>query len=323
MKARDTNNLYSKGISILQNIQDRHNLKRIVKGDDNIESKTEYFEDIGDFTKNTGCNDDEIEDEINFDEIIPDGMLLLNNNALVAQGEDGERTHTTLINKHIYQPYHIRKISVNDDDAVCYEDDNSEEDVDTNKVSDLSRYFEDHVPPVDVSFIISHGSGIQPLTNQCTGDLEFGYFENIMNSNNLDEKQQVAYSIICSSFLLRCINQNGEHLTDKQKVINAVAKSVYESTSKKDFRKTQLIQELCSRGAKEQLLMFLSGKAGSGKSHVIKTALAFLKKFCNNCDIPFDSDVVKVTAVTGCAAANLKIPGATTVHRAAHLTKPP
>ena len=131
-------------------------------------------------------------------------MLLLNNNALVAQGEDGERTHTTLINKHIYQPYHIRKISVNDDDAVCYEDDNSEEDVDTNKVSDLSRYFEDHVPPVDVSFIISHGSGIQPLTNQCTGDLEFGYFENIMNSNNLDEKQQVAYSIICNSFLLQC-----------------------------------------------------------------------------------------------------------------------
>ena len=84
-----------------------------------------------------------------------------------------------------------------------------------------------------------------------------------------------------------------------------------------------MIQELYSRGAKEQLLMFLSGKAGSGKSHVIKTALAFLKKFCNNCDIPFDTDVVKVTAVTGCAAANLKIPGATTIHRAAHLTRAP
>ena len=55
---------------------------------------------------------------------------------------------------------------------------------------------------------------------------------------------------------------------------------------------------------------------------MIKTALAFLKKFCNNCDIPFDSDVVKVTAVTGCAAANLKIPGATTIDRAAHLTIP-
>ena len=28
---------------------------------------------------------------------------------------------------------------------------------------------------------------------------------------------------------------------------------------------------------------------------------------------------MKVTAVTGCAAANLKIPGATTLHRSAHL----
>ena len=65
--------------------------------------------------------------------------------------------------------------------------------------------------------------------------------------------------------------------------------------------------------------MFVSGKAGSGKNHVIKTALDFLEKLCNNCDIPFDSDIVKVTAVTGCAAENLKIPGATTLHRSAHL----
>ena len=56
----------------MQNIQDRHNLKRIVKGDDDIESKTEYFEGIGDFTQNTCCNDGDFEDEINFDEIIPD-----------------------------------------------------------------------------------------------------------------------------------------------------------------------------------------------------------------------------------------------------------
>ena len=61
-----------------------------------------------------------------------------------------------------------------------------------------------------------------------------------------------------------------------EKNLNEVTKSVYEYASKKDFRRTQLIQELYSRGAKKQLLMFLSGKAGSGESHVIKTALAFL-----------------------------------------------
>ena len=65
--------------------------------------------------------------------------------------------------------------------------------------------------------------------------------------------------------------------------------------------------------------MFLSGKAGSRESHVIKTTLTFLKKFCDKCDIPFDSDVIKITAYTGCAAAGLKILGATTIHRAAQL----
>ena len=41
--------------------------------------------------------------------------------------------------------------------------------------------------------------------------------------------------------------------------------------------------------------------------------------FCNKCDIPFDSDIVKVTAYTGVAAAQFKIPGATTIHGAANL----
>ena len=68
----------------------------------------------------------------------------------------------------------------------------------------------------------------------------------------------------------------------KQKIINEVAKSVFVNTSQKDFRKTQLIQELCSRGAKDHLLMFLSGKAGSGKSHVIKSTLTFFKRFVTN-----------------------------------------
>ena len=65
--------------------------------------------------------------------------------------------------------------------------------------------------------------------------------------------------------------------------------------------------------------MFLSGKAESGKSHVVKIILAFLRMSCNKCDIPFDSDIVKVTAFTGVAAAQFKIIVASTTHRAAHL----
>ena len=122
--------------------------------------------------------------------MMPDGMLLLDNNALVEQSTVGQRTHNTLINRHNYQPYHIKKISVNNADAVCYEDDITEEGVNMNKESILLRNYEDHVPPVVVSFIISHGAGIQPLKNQCTEAIEFGYFDNIMNANNLDKNSK-------------------------------------------------------------------------------------------------------------------------------------
>ena len=59
-----------------------------------------------------------------------------------------------------------------------------------------------------------------------------------------------------------------------------------------------------------------SGKAGSGKSPVIKTILAFLRMLFNKRDI--NSNIVKVTAYTGVAADPFKMPGATTIHGAAH-----
>ena len=65
--------------------------------------------------------------------------------------------------------------------------------------------------------------------------------------------------------------------------------------------------------------MCLSRKSGSGKSHVIKSIIAFLRIFCKTFDVPFDIDIVKVTAYTGVVVAQFKIPGATTIHRAANL----
>ena len=86
-----------------------------------------------------------------------------------------------------------------------------------------------------------------------------------------------------------------------------------------EFRVHPLTQKLELKGGKDQLLMFLSGKAGSGKSYVIKNVLTFIRIFPNKCNIPFDSDIAKVTAFTGSTAAQLKILGATRLHRAAKL----
>ena len=61
----------------------------------------------------------------------------------------------------------------------------------------------------------------------------------------------------------------------------------------------------------------MSGKAGTGKSHVIKTFQKFLKLFSDGCNIPFDSSITKYTACTGSAAC--LIPFETTIHLAAEL----
>ena len=140
-----------------------------------------------------------------------------------------------------------------------------------------------------------------------------------MITAGLDEKQKKTYIVICSSVLLWCINKKGDYIEDKEKITNEVTKRVFKTTTNKDVTKSPLIQKLKFKGSQDQLRMFLSGKAGSGTSRFIKTILACLRMFCNKCDIPFDSNIVKVTAFTGVAAAQFKILGATTIHKAAHL----
>ena len=138
----------------------------MVKENDDIESKTIYFEGLGDFTQNTCCNESDSKNEINLDEMILYDMVLLGNDKLVAQGKDAERTHNTLI-----QLYHIKGISIKEADTVCYESDISEENVNQHEAFLGSEHFDNHVPPVDVNFIIPYGTETQTLKDDCSGKL--------------------------------------------------------------------------------------------------------------------------------------------------------
>ena len=81
-KSKSGNALYSNGCNILQNIQDRHNLKRIVRGEDDIESKTTYIEDLGESLQ-YGCdNESDCDEEIDPEKFIPQNMAFTNNKAL-------------------------------------------------------------------------------------------------------------------------------------------------------------------------------------------------------------------------------------------------
>jgi hypothetical protein len=58
-------------------------------------------------------------------------------------------------------------------------------------------------------------------------------------------------------------------------------------------------------GAKEQLIQFLSGKGGSGKSFVLNAFKYFCKIFSMQCGLQFDNTTFRTTSMTGCSAANM------------------
>ena len=63
--------------------------------------------------------------------------------------------------------------------------------------------------------------------------------------------------------------------------------------------------------------MFLSGMGGTGKSEVIKVFVHFSKGIRHLFDWNYDSDAVKITALTGAAAC--EIPHGRTLHSQAYL----
>jgi hypothetical protein len=90
----------------------------------------------------------------------------------------------------------------------------------------------------------------------------------------LDIKQTFAFEGICSSFMLSYLHDN---IDDNYEL--------YQS-------------KLRQRGGRDQLLMFLTGPGGSGKSFVIFCSHLYCKQFCNTIGETFYNSVFAKTAVT-------------------------
>jgi len=197
LKSKRQNHLYPKASEILQNIQDRHNLMRIVMGDDEIESKTVLFEDLGDLKQNTHCNENYSSDDMN---MIPENMVFMNDNTLVPEGKLNERTHDTLIERHKHSSFHIKGISINEDDAVGYESDTDQSDEKDKKHPTRSGDSTDYLPPVNVKFVIPQGLEKQLTMNESIENVDHDYFNRIMITAGLDEKQKkhIVSSVVLS-----------------------------------------------------------------------------------------------------------------------------
>ena len=138
-----------------------------------------------------------------------------------------------------------------------------------------------------------------------------------MDSNiTLDRIQYVAYEIICSSFMLNMIHEGWNYKTNSSMDFG-VTNDEQEDPSLQKTRKL-VIERLKTIGAKKQLLMFVTGPAGAGKSTSITVAQKFCYEFCRCLGVKWNENTFLFTATTGCAAALF---GGKTIHTAAHLCK--
>ena len=118
----------------------------------------------------------------------------------------------------------------------------------------------------------------------------------------LDEKQYIAYEIIAASFILDTLEKE------------ASSSSLLGQLDAE--RKARLIRKLRALGGHSQLIMFLTGFAGAGKSTCVTIAERFCFEFCRAVSIPWNDDTFLFTATTGAAASLF---GGTTIHDAAFL----
>jgi hypothetical protein len=95
-----------------------------------------------------------------------------------------------------------------------------------------------------------------------------------LEKTQLDEKQYIAYEMIACTFLLGLVNDGH----DRNTILGAYLQQTMEITSTADGNDT--IKKLKARGGRDQLLMFLTGPAGLGKSTAMKVAQQFCYEFC-------------------------------------------
>ena len=90
------------------------------------------------------------------------------------------------------------------------------------------------------------------------------------------------------------------------------------SNDSKDQQQVSVRDKLYALGAKEQLIMFLTGSAGAGKTTAVKLAQRFCFEFCRAVSILWNNRTFLFTAYTGSAASCF---GGITICKAAFLNK--
>ncbi len=95
-----------------------------------------------------------------------------------------------------------------------------------------------------------------------------------LKKKQLDEKQYIAYEMIASTLFFSLVNDaQNPHAN-----LGAYPQQSLRGSTTADIEDT--VKMLKARGGREQMLMFLTGPAGSGKSTAVMVAQQFCYEFC-------------------------------------------
>jgi predicted GTPase len=126
----------------------------------------------------------------------------------------------------------------------------------------------------------------------------------------IDESQKRAFKVIVSMFVItfheEAERNEGEHNVGTQDPRN---RSKYHKLLRE-------LKKLSGMKKSRQLILFMTGAGGSGKTRVINAVMAYAKGFCKALNYMFDKRMIVLTALTGVAATLIN--GETT-HSAAKL----
>jgi hypothetical protein len=119
-----------------------------------------------------------------------------------------------------------------------------------------------------------------------------------LENTELDEKQYIAYEIIACTFLLGLVRDGNDSNTTLYMGLAQTMGQLNIIDSIND-----IIRRLEARGAQRQLIMFLTGPAGSGKSTAVTVAQQFCHDFCLAVGVMWGDTTFLFTAYTGAAAS--------------------
>jgi hypothetical protein len=133
-----------------------------------------------------------------------------------------------------------------------------------------------------------------------------------LEKRQLDEKQYIAYEMIACTFLLGLVHDGNDPNTTLYSCLGQIMGGTA------TLKINDIVRRLEARAGQNQLTMFLTGPAGSGKSTAVKVAQQFCYEFCLAVGVMWSDRTFLFTTYTGAAASLL---GGVTISKAAFLNQ--